>query len=93
MTLLVLQTVIKRRKEKCENQERQVMHNPIAHYLLSDAQLIPEHQSAPFQVAPPTHTLGMTFYGTEYLFDQIRSAVLAVLPSSFSAPPHWRSTR
>ena len=61
---------------------KQVMHNAIAHHLLTNAQLVPEQQSLPGQL-PPVYILGMTSHGMEYPIGQFGSAVLAVSPHSF----------
>ena len=65
---------------------KQVMHNAIAHHLLTDAQLVLEQQSTPPSQLPPVYILGMMSYGTEYPFGQFGSAVLAVSPPSFLGP-------
>ena len=44
---------------------KQVMHNAIAHHLLTDAQLVPEQQSAPPGQLPPVYILAMTSHGLE----------------------------
>ena len=59
------------------------MHNAIAHHSPTDAQLVPEQQSAPLSQLHPVYILGMTSCGMEYPFGQFGSAVLAVSPPSF----------
>ena len=56
----------------------QVMHNALAHRLLSDAQPAPEQR--PLASFPPVSILGMTPCGMEYAFGQLGSAVPAVSP-------------
>ena len=41
------------------------MHNAIAHYLPTDAQLVPKWQFLPAPL-PTVYILGMTSHGTEY---------------------------
>ena len=65
---------------------KQVMHNAIAHHLLTDAQSVPEQRSTPPSQLPPVYILGMTSYGMEYSFGQFGSAVLAVSPPNFLCP-------
>ena len=66
---------------------KQVMHNAIAHHSPTDAQLVPEQQSAPLSQLPPVYILAMMSHGVEYPFVQFGSAVLAVSPSSFLSTP------
>ena len=66
---------------------KQVMHNAIAHHSLTNAQLVPEQQSAPPGQLPPVYILAMTSHGMEYAFGQFGSAVLAVSSPNFLCPP------
>ena len=43
---------------------KQVMHNAIAHHLLTDAHLVPKQQSPSGQL-PPVYILGMMSHGME----------------------------
>lgn len=52
------------------------MHNAIAHHQLNDTQTVPEQQSPPPSHVPPVYILTMMFYGVEYPFGSLRSAVL-----------------
>ena len=65
---------------------KKVMHNAIAHHLLTDAQLVPEQRSTPAGQLPPVYTLGMTSHGLEYPFGQLGSAALAVSPPNSLCP-------
>ena len=55
-------------RKKNKQKKQPVMHNAIAHHPLTDAQLVPEPQSAPPGQLPPVYILGMTFHGMEYPF-------------------------
>ena len=56
------------KRERNKPQERQVMHNAIAHHPLIDAQSVPEQQLAPPGQLPPDYILSMMSYGMEYPF-------------------------
>jgi len=62
---------------------KQVMHNAIAHHLLTNAQPVPEWQSSSPGPIPPVYMLNMMSYGMECPFRQFGSAVLAALPPGF----------
>lgn len=59
------------------------MHNMISHHLLTHAQSISKHCLALLIQLHIVYTLRMKFYGIEYPFVQIRSAVSAMLLHSF----------
>ena len=56
------------KKGRGGKRKKPVMHNAIAHHLLTDAQLVPELRSAPPGQLPPVYILGMMFHGMEYPF-------------------------
>ena len=64
---------------------KQVMHNAIAHHLLTNAQLVLKQRSPPGQL-PPVYTLGMMSRGLEYPVGRCGSAALAVSPPNFLCP-------
>lgn len=66
-----------------------MLHTTIAHCLLSDAQPVLEQQSAPPGLLLPLYIVSMIFYGLEYPFGPLRSAILAMLTPSFLC---WQST-
>ncbi|KAJ7397098.1 hypothetical protein BTVI_138682 [Pitangus sulphuratus] len=78
------ETLFTREREREKIQEKQVMHNTVAHHPLTNDQSIPKQQPPPPGQLPPVCTLNMTFYGMEYPFDQFSSPGLALLPTSFS---------
>lgn len=73
-----------REGERSKTQEKQVMHNTIAHHPLTDDAHHPVHPltaiATPSQLSP---VYSMSFYCVEYPFGQCRPTVLAVLSFSF----------
>ena len=67
---------------------KQVMHNAIAHHLLTDAQLVPEQRSTPSRPTPPSLYTGhdVTWYGIPLLTSLGQLPWLCPLPTS-CAPP------
>lgn len=59
------------------------MHNTIAHHPLTNTYLIPKEWLAHSWVTPHSLYCGMISYSKEHPFDQLRSVLLATLPSSF----------
>ena len=59
---------LRKKQNKQTKKKQPVMHNAIAHHMLTDAQLDPEPWSAPPSQLPPVYILGMTFHGMEYPF-------------------------
>ena len=56
------------KKREIKPKKRQVMHNAIAHHLLTDAQPVPKQRLAPPGQLAPVYILGMMSYGMEYPF-------------------------
>ena len=56
-----------------------MIHNAIAHHLLTDAQPIPKQPVAP---TPASHPILMMSDGMKYPFSQLGSAVLGLSPPS-----------
>lgn len=56
------------------------MLNTFVHHTLTNAQTIPEQQSATLNKTPAIYIVGMTFCGMEYPFGQFRMPVLAMFP-------------
>lgn len=77
-----------RKKERNKMQEKQVIHNAVAHN-----QPIREQQSMAPAQHPPVYALGMTFYYMEYPVGQFGSVLRARLPPASCAPPQWQSMR
>lgn len=70
-------------EKKIKIKGKKVMHNTIAHYLLTVARPCPCIPISLPSVTPPFFILGMMFYGAEYLFSQFGSPVLSLLPDGF----------
>lgn len=56
------------------------MHSAVTHYLLVDAQPLPQQQSAATNQLPPVYILSMMPHVMEYPFGQFGPAFLAVSP-------------
>lgn len=86
-----------KRRERTDSmmktQEKQVTRATASHPLLRDAQPSWKQWSAPSSQLPPVYMLDVTFWGTEYPFGHLGSAVPAVLPWLHVPPPHWQSPR
>lgn len=73
-------------KERTKIQEKQVIYNTIAHYLLTSTQLLSiasEPQLIPLSEVLQVYLLDLLTCGMEYSFGQLRPAVLALVPHSF----------
>ncbi|RMC13776.1 hypothetical protein DUI87_08858 [Hirundo rustica rustica] len=69
--------------ERNKPQGTEVMPSTVAHHALTNAQPVPDEQSAAPDPLPSVHTDHEMLHDIEYPFGQFGSAVLAVLPPSF----------